>query len=310
MVIGSRKSLLQWFASCLFVGTMVPVGLYWVADRRLADLVGLARASADVTVDGLEGEISQEILDRRRQHELATLRQDVLDRQVQLTRSKTRIAQTQTEIDQLTARVERRQRLLAEATPLLEAATEQHLSSVTFAQHTLTLDAFQRELDQLLAQQQHEERQLAMQRQGMTRLQQTHEQAEAAIQQLHHTLAQAEQEVELLVARRAQAEIEKQTLDVIQSLSLPHRAGEEALAGSVARLRDEVQALETRNEARRAIAPADSVASSNRLSRPWDRLEALRAIRDRLPAGPAPSASGEWMTAQSPQELSPRWSGD
>ena len=241
MFIDSQKSLLRRLSSFLVWGTMVPVGLYFVADRRVGDLLRLVRASADLTVDGLEAEIPQEVHDRRRQHELATLRQDLLDRQVQLTRSKSRVAEIQKEIDRLVASVERRQRLLGEATSVLEQATEQHLESVVFAQQSLSLAAFQQELDQLLAQQQHEERQLEIQRQGIVRLQQTQEQAEAAIQQLQHTLAQAEQEVELLVARRAQAEVERQTLDMALSVTQPRGTGEDSLVGSVARLREEVQ---------------------------------------------------------------------
>jgi chromosome segregation ATPase len=306
MFIDSQKSLLRRLSSFLVWGSMVPVGLYFVADRRVGDLLRLVRASADLTVDGLEAEIPQEVHDRRRQHELATLRQDLLDRQVQLTRSKSRVAEIQKEIDRLVAGVERRQRLLGEATPVLEQATEQHLESVIFAQQPLSLAAFQQELDQLLAQQQHEERQLEIQRQGIVRLQQTEEQAEASLQQLQHTLAQAEQEVELLMARRAQAEVEKQTLDMALAVTEPRRSGEDALAGSVARLREEVQDLETRNQARRANAPTGSVASSNRLSRQWDRLEALRAIRDRRPAGQAAAGSDSLVTVQSPGELLPR----
>ena len=310
MFIDSQKSLLRRLSSFLVWGTMVPVGLYFVADRRVGDLLRLVRASADLTVDGLEAEIPQEVHDRRRQHELATLRQDLLDRQVQLTRSKSRVAEIQKEIDRLVASVERRQRLLGEATSVLEQATEQHLESVVFAQQSLSLAAFQQELDQLLAQQQHEERQLEIQRQGIVRLQQTQEQAEASIQQLQHTLAQAEQEVELLVARRAQAEVERQTLDMALSVTQPRGTGEDSLVGSVARLREEVQELETRNQARRANAPTGSVASSNRLARQWDRLEALRAIRDRRPAGQAATGSDSLATVPSPGELVSRPAGD
>ena len=310
MFIDSQKSLLRRLSSFLVWGSMVPVGLYFVADRRVGDLLRLVRASADLTVDGLEAEIPQEVHDRRRQHELATLRQDLLDRQVQLTRSKSRVAEIQKEIDRLVASVERRQRLLGEATSVLEQATEQHLESVVFAQQSLSLAAFQQELDQLLAQQQHEERQLEIQRQGIVRLQQTQEQAEAAIQQLQHTLAQAEQEVELLVARRAQAEVERQTLDMALSVTQPRGTGEDSLVGSVARLREEVQELETRNQARRANAPTGSVASSNRLARQWDRLEALRAIRDRRPAGQAATGSDSLATVPSPGELVSRPADD
>ncbi len=310
MFIDSQKSLLRRLSSFLVWGSMVPVGLYFVADRRVGDLLRLVRASAELTVDGLEAEIPQEVHDRRRQHELATLRQDLLDRQVQLTRSKSRVAEIQKEIDRLVASVERRQRLLGEATSVLEQATEQHLESVVFAQQSLSLAAFQQELDQLLAQQQHEERQLEIQRQGIVRLQQTQEQAEAAIQQLQHTLAQAEQEVELLVARRAQAEVERQTLDMALSVTQPRGTGEDSLVGSVARLREEVQELETRNQARRANAPTGSVASSNRLARQWDRLEALRAIRDRRPAGQAATGSDSLATVPSPGELVSRPAGD
>ncbi|MFN6107086.1 MAG: hypothetical protein ACK5EA_21885 [Planctomycetaceae bacterium] len=310
MFIDSQKSLLRRLSSFLVWGSMVPVGLYFVADRRVGDLLRLVRASADLTVDGLEAEIPQEVHDRRRQHELATLRQDLLDRQVQLTRSKSRVAEIQKEIDRLVASVERRQRLLGEATSVLEQATEQHLESVVFAQQSLSLAAFQQELDQLLAQQQHEERQLEIQRQGIVRLQQTEEQAEASLQQLQHTLAQAEQEVELLVARRAQAEVERQTLDMALSVTQPRGTGEDSLVGSVARLREEVQELETRNQARRANAPTGSVASSNRLARQWDRLEALRAIRDRQPTGQAATGSDSLATAPSPGELVSRPAGD
>ncbi|MFN7769820.1 MAG: hypothetical protein ACK5UC_21675 [Planctomycetaceae bacterium] len=54
MFIDSQKSLLRRLSSVLVLGTMVPVGLYFVADRRVGDLLRLVRASADLTVDGLE----------------------------------------------------------------------------------------------------------------------------------------------------------------------------------------------------------------------------------------------------------------
>ncbi len=267
--------------SFLLLSVLVPTALYLVAGRQLSELFGFARASANVALDDLQRELPREVHDKKREQELATIRQELLDRQVQLTQSKNQISQLRKDLTLLADSLDRRQRLLSEAYPVLERATQEHLTKVTFANQEMPIAEFQRELDDLLARQEREEKQLTIKQQGLDRLQQSERQAEEALADMRRALDEAEQEVDILVARRSQAEVEAKTLEMAAAVSGNTRLGDEAVAGSVARLRDEVTGIESRNEARRLNAPAGTTTGSNRISRQWNRLEALKAIRDK-----------------------------
>ena len=108
--------------------------------------------------------------------------------------------------------------------------------------------------------------------------------------EMHTALAAAAQEIELLRARRVQAQLEAKTLDLVSQVAAttPAAMGNGAAAQ---RLRQEVSTLEASNEARRAILPAQP--SSNTLARDWERLERLSAIREARAAQPAETTPEE-----------------
>ncbi|MCY2962993.1 MAG: hypothetical protein NT069_04950, partial [Planctomycetota bacterium] len=105
--------------SFLLLTVLVPTVLYLVAGRQLSELFGFARASANVALDDLQRELPREVHDKKRQQELATIRQELLDRQVQLTQSKNQISQLRKDLTLLADSLDRRQRLLSEAYPVL-----------------------------------------------------------------------------------------------------------------------------------------------------------------------------------------------
>jgi len=274
-------------ASLATVALLLPLSAYAYSGRSIGRLFGFARATADLAVEEFENEVPREVHDRKTQQELADLRQDLVDRQVKLHQSKSQITQLQTDVTLLTESLDRRQRLLSEAYSILEEATTRHAATVLFANQQFALAEFQAELDSLLALQEREEKEIEIKKQGLARLRQSEQQAEQALADMRTALDQAEQEVDVLVARRAQAELEGQTLDMAAAVAGNTRLSDEAISGSLARLRNEVSSIETRNEARRALAPAGTAGSHNRLSRQWNRLEALKAIKERAQATPA-----------------------
>ncbi|MFN6104154.1 MAG: hypothetical protein ACK5EA_06860 [Planctomycetaceae bacterium] len=265
------------------VALLFPITTYALAGRKIERLLGYARASADLAVEEFENEVPRDVHDRKTQQELADLRQDLVDRQVRLHQSKSQIKQLQTDVTLLTESLDRRQRLLSEAYSLLASATTEHSATVQFANQQFAIAEFQAELDSLLALQEREEKEREIKNQGLSRLRQSEQQAEQALASMQTVLEQAEQEVDVLVARRAQAELEGQTLDMAAAVAGNSLLSDDAIAGSLARLRNEVSSLETRNEARRALAPAGTVSGSNRLARQWNRLEALKAFTERPP---------------------------
>ncbi|MFN0054527.1 MAG: hypothetical protein ACKV0T_20315 [Planctomycetales bacterium] len=279
-----------------------PVGLYLAARRSVGELQGYVQAGADTTIDGLKEQIPREVHDRKREQDLAQARQEVLDRQVQLTQSKNQILQLKKDVAFLTDSLERRQRLLAEAYPVLENAVRDNAARVAFANQELPLDEFQHEVDDLLARQEREEKQLTIKRQGLERLQRSEREAEEALVDMRRALDEAAQEVDILVARRNQAEMESKTLEMTAAVASGSKGADEAIGRSLARLRDEVTGIEAQNEARRHLAPAGAAAGNNRIARSWSRLETLKAIHDKGKDASQDTSDDTPASGDSPEE--------
>ena len=151
-------------------GSFLGLGLlFWVAGRSLGDLAGYFRASADETVSQLEDQISDDVDDRKLANELTSVRKEVIERQVQLSQSKTQIVQLREDVSKLENTLATRKRLLSEAFPILQAAELQQSQQVRFANADYKLVDFQREIDDLMASQDSETKQLAIKKSGLTR---------------------------------------------------------------------------------------------------------------------------------------------
>ena len=269
-----------WKITTLAVGGLVV--LFALAGRNHAELTGLVRASADVTVDGVTDQLPKEVHDRKLDHDLAQVRQEVIDRQVQLSLSKNQLDQLRTDVRDLRASTERRQRLLAEAYPVLEVSLKENKDKVRFSSQDYSLADFQRELDDLLSAQDREERQLAIKTKGLERLEQGAKEGEQAIAEMRTALDNSEQEVAILRSRREQAEVEAKTLDMVAAVTNGDGEATASVGKSVESLKSGVASLEARNEARRAHAPAEHRQAGNQLSQGWTRLESLKAIHDKV----------------------------
>jgi chromosome segregation ATPase len=254
--------------------------LYLVAGRSLLDLAGYFRASADNTVAHLEDQIPDEVHDRKLDHELASVRNEVIERQVQLSQSKSQISQLRDDVQKLEKTLATRQRLLTEAYPILESAERDGVKEVRFASADYKLGDFQREIDDLMASQDSESKQLQIKKSGLARLEKSEREAELALADMRHALDGAEHEVAVLKSRREQASVESRTLDMVTSVSDGVHATTEGVGRSLDRLRDNVARKEAVNDAKRSLAPVNSRQSSNQLARQWNRLEALRKYQD------------------------------
>ena len=258
------------------------IGLYILAGRSPAELRGFVRASASKTIDDIKDQIPNEIHDRKLDNDLAQVRQEVIDRQVQLNLSKSSIASLKEQVSLLEGRTSRRERILAEAFPILESATNDNKPKVSFAGQEFAIDEFKKEIDNLLTEQDRESRQLEIKKNGLERIERGAREGEQAIAEMKASLDNTEQEVLVIRSRREQAEVESKTLDMVASVTEGSSATS-AVGGSLAYLKGGVEKLEARNDARRSNAPVTQ-RPSNQLTKGFSRLESLKAIHDKLNA--------------------------
>jgi len=266
------------------VGSVIvgAIGLYILAGRSPAELRGFVRASASKTIDDIKDQIPNEIHDRKLDNDLAQVRQEVIDRQVQLNLSKSSIASLKEQVSLLEGRTSRRERILAEAFPILESATNDNKPKVSFAGQEFAIDEFKKEIDNLLTEQDRESRQLEIKKNGLERIERGAREGEQAIAEMKASLDNTEQEVLVIRSRREQAEVESKTLDMVASVTEGSSATS-AVGGSLAYLKGGVEKLEARNDARRSNAPVTQ-RPSNQLTKGFSRLESLKAIHDKLNA--------------------------
>ena len=241
---------------------------------------GFARASAETAANRVANAIPDEIHDRKLDNEVSTVRQEIIDRQVQMNLSKRQIEQLGTEVVNLEGSVGRRKRLLVEAYPVLKAAIDGQQKTAKFANQEYSLVDFQKEIDDLLAMQDRETRQVEIKRVGLVRLKKSAEEAELALTEMKRALDQTEQEVAILRNRRDHADVESQTLDLVSSATAKRETVGAVMNGSVARLKGNVNQLEARNEARRGMVSLDQRPSLNAVGHQWNRLESLKVIHD------------------------------
>lgn len=256
------------------------VGLFVIAGRGTGELSGYVQASADTAVEGATGSLPTEVHDRKLDHELKQVRQEMIDRHVQVNLSQRQVGKLEAEVARLEASTQRRERLLAEAYPVLKTATDGGLTLVSFASIEYPLAEFQREIDDLLSMQDREARQLEIKRTGLDHLRKSIDAGERALAEMCRALQNTEQEVAVLRSRREQAETESATLDLVSAATTDTESVARLMSDSVERLRGNVDQLEARNCARRDVATVRLQEGSSTVSRGFNRLESLKAIHD------------------------------
>ena len=286
-------------------GVVLLAALFWLGGRKLSDLGGYFRASAEGTVERIEAGIPDEVHDRKLANDLTVVRKNVIDRQVQLSQSKTQIAQLREDVAKLETSAATRQRLLAEAYPILEQAERDTLVNVRFANAEYALPDFQRQIDDLMAAQEAETKQLEIKRAGLARLEKSEKEAELALGEMRRALEAAEHEVAVLKSRRDQAEVESQTLDMITAVSDSVHATTDGVGRSLDRLRTDVARKEAENDAKRGLAPVGTRTSTNALARQWSRLESLKKYREPAAQTAANTTPSPVLTATTAEQAEP-----
>lgn len=257
------------------------IGLFVVSSHSVWDFTGYFQATADETVDSLTEQLPKEIRDRKMRNELKVARQELIDRQVALNLSRNQVEQLHEEIASLETSVAGREQLLAQAYPILKQAVDRDENHVRFASTDFALVDYQGEIDDLITQQDRETRQLEVKRKGLARVETSLREGEKALADMRQALEGVEQEVAMLKTRREQAEVESSTLDLISSVTTTQHSTTASIGENVERMKQEVEAIEARNHARRDMTPAADL-SEGRLTRAWGRLETLKSYHDRL----------------------------
>ena len=241
---------------------------------------GYARATAESVAERVADAIPDDIRDRKFDHEVGAVRQEIIDRQVQMNLSQRQIERLEQEVASLTTGVDQRKRLLVEAYPVLKSAIDGQQKTVKFANQEHSLADFQKEIDDLLAMQDRETRQVEIKRVGLARLKKSAEEGQLALNEMKSALDHSEQEVAVLRSRRDQAEVESSTLDLVSSATSKRETVGTVMNDGLTKLKGNVDKLEARNEARRGMTSVGQRPSSTSVGRSWNRLESLKAIHD------------------------------
>ena len=250
--------------------------LFLIAGRSVSELVGYFQAGASSTVQSLESEIPDVVHDEKAQAELTAARNQLVDRRVQLNLSQNQLKNLKNEITGLETEISERSQVLAKAYPVLRRAIEEQESNITFVSTHFSLDEFQHEVDDLLSTQERDENALRIKQAGFERLKQSVADGEAALAEMKAEVLEIEQEFAILKTRRNQAHMESETLDLVDGAMSSGQSSTANIGNSMNRLEGQVENLEAHNAARREVASVEHRATTSRLTKTFNRLEALK----------------------------------
>ncbi|MEM9367238.1 MAG: hypothetical protein AAGD07_14700 [Planctomycetota bacterium] len=241
----------------------------------MRELAGYVRATADETVEGIEDNVPQAVRDRKLSNELKQARDQIVDRRVQLTLAESKARKLETELETLSARVERRKNMLADAYPALQRASEGSDETVDFAGKSWRPDDLASQIDDLLGQQERDEQQLAIKRKALDQYRSGIQEGNTVISAMETQLVAAESEAESLKLRREQA---KQESDLLELVVSPDEVASDqsGIRRNLSRLRESVDKQEAINEARRSMSKSGT--HQNDLDRSWDRMNRLKNL--------------------------------
>lgn len=263
-----------------------------LSSRSLSELFGYAKATADTTVNQMEDNVPTAIRDQKLKNDIEQARGEIIDRRVKLNLAATEIRRMQEEIEQLEGAAKRRETILAEAYPALESAANDRLTEVSFAGTKWLPTELGAEIDQLLMEQERDEKQLVIRRDALQRLLQSVEQGSAAIAQMESKLLEAENEFQALIVRRDQATNENELLDLVAAAGKRGHSAAAQIGTNLEDLRGDVEQLEARNEARRETVPVGEREES-RLTQAYSRLERLKALHEKHQAATVEASDQE-----------------
>ena len=250
--------------------------LFVLANRPLSEMLAYFRAGASTTVKSIEDELPDAVHDEKTDAEIQAARQQMVDRQVQLSLSQNQLKDLDDEIATLTQAMDNRKEVLASAYPVSHRALDGQQEDIVFVSTKFTLDEFQHEVDDLLAVQDRDGSALRIKQQGYARLAKSVAEGEAAIAEMKHRLLEIEQDFAVLKARRDQAHMEADTLDLVAGATADRSSAASEIGKSVKRLEGQVEKLEARNDARRSMDSVENRVSKSKLARSFNRLEALK----------------------------------
>ena len=266
-------------ATIIGSGVLTLTVLVAMSGRGFRELFGYVKATADTTVNEMESSVPASVRDQKVRNDIEQARGDVIDRRVKLSLVESEIQRLNTEVSSLSAAVDRRKSILAEAYPTLEQVTSGSLIQVRFAGEDWSASEFSGEIDRQLLEQDRDEKQLSIRREALDRLTASVEEGRKALSEMQTALTTAEDEFNTLVTRREQASNESETLDLITAVGRNKDTATAAIGSGLEDLRSKVEKAEATNIARREMAPANQQPSS-KLSVAWARLDRLKSLHN------------------------------
>lgn len=250
-----------------------------ISSRPLRDLFGYARATADTTVAELETSLPDSVRDQKVRNQLEDARGELIDRRVSLSLAAGQIQDLSDEISRLKSAITRRETILADAWPAMEAAAANRTQPVSFAGTTWQPADLSAEVDRLLSEQDRDEVQLQVRTEALERLQASVSESQLAVSEMDSRLQKAESDFDLLKIRREQAESESDLLNLLAAAGSEGNTSTAQLAKDLTDMEQQVREKEARNTARRDTVPP-SEARPSRLTQSYERLERLKKLHE------------------------------
>lgn len=278
--------MIQLLFGCVSVSAVL-VLLVSVSSRPLGDLFGYARAAVDTTVAELETNLPEAVRDQKVRNQLDDARGELIDRRVSLSLASGQIQDLADEIARLKSAIARRETILADAWPAMEAAVADRAQPVVFAGTTWQPGDLSTEVDRLLSEQDRDEIQLQVRSEALERLQASVSESQSAVSEMETRLQKAESEFDVLKLRREQAESESDLLSLLAAAGNEENTSTAQLAKDLTDMEQQVREQEARNNARRDTVPP-SESRPSRLTKSYERLERLKKLHtDRKAEVPA-----------------------
>lgn len=271
--------------------------LHVTAGRSVGEFLGLVQSTAGVTLESFENAIPDAIHDEAIRVQLAKANRELIDAETALRLSESKVADMRAEAQRLQATLARRERILADAHPVLHEAVSSNRQTVKFAHKKYAIADFEAFLDELMGEQEQQTNELASLETALQSMSDSQAACRSALDERRSALAQLQREAETLIRMRDLAKFEQQTNALVQTVHATPGTTSSVAGKLIEKLNEEVRLIQAQNEACRAATTGTSSAGASRLVRDYTRLEELEKYTDRDARGSA-SLSGPLSAAE------------
>ena len=275
------------------LGVLLLLGL-GTAGRMWRNISCYTRAAIQHSAMQIEQELPTGVHEQKLENDLATLRNELTQRQAKLNLAASEEARLQRSVTEMRSAIARRTLLLQDAAAASKKVGAA-VATVSFAGREWQQEQFDLELDRLMSEQEREQGQINVLLESLKQLQESVTEGRVLAAELEKLLQGAESEWKSLQMRRDQAVSRRQLLDLVEAAGRSNSSVAAEIGRNLDRLRTEVAEVEAANTARDRL----TLAKENEL----ERADRRQALLNRLRSSPAGTGTDDLTsTTASEQE--------